>query len=64
MEYKVVVVKALSVLGTDFAAAAAALAEEVNRELASGWEPQGGVSTGTSRSIKTPYLFQALIRRR
>ncbi len=64
MQYKIIVAKAMGFLGTDFAAAAVRLAEEVNREIAAGWEPQGGISTGNTFSFKTPYLFQAMIRRR
>ncbi len=64
MEYKVVVVKAVGFLGTNFEAAAEKLAEEVNRLIALGWEPQGGISPGHSWSLKTPFLFQAMIKRR
>jgi hypothetical protein len=64
MEYKIVVVKAVGFLGTSFEAAAEKLAEEVGQLIALGWEPHGGVSLGQSRSFKTPYLFQAMTRRR
>ena len=64
MEYKIVVVKALGLLGTNFEAAAEKLAEEVNQHIALGWEPQGGVSVGQTWNVKTPYLFQAMTRRR
>ena len=64
MEYKIVVVKALGLLGTNFEAAAEKLADEVGRQIALGWEPHGGVSVGQSWSLKTPYLFQAMTRRR
>jgi hypothetical protein len=64
MEYKIVVVKAVGLLGTNFEAAAEKLAEEVTRQIAQGWEPHGGVSLGQSMSFKTPYLFQAMTRHR
>jgi hypothetical protein len=64
MEYKIIVVKAVGFLGTDFESAGEKLAEEVSRELAAGWEPQGGVCIGNTLSFKTPYLFQAVVRRR
>ncbi len=64
MEYKIVVMKAAGFLGTNFESAAEKLAEEVGRQIALGWEPQGGISVGHSWSIKTPYLFQAMTRRR
>ena len=64
MEYKIIVVKAVGFLGTNFETAAEKLAEEVGRHLALGWEPQGGIGSGHTLSFKTPYLFQAMIRRR
>lgn len=64
MEYKVVVVKAIGFLGTNFEAAAEKLAADVNQLIALGWEPQGGISLGHSWSLKTPFLFQAMIKRR
>jgi len=64
MEYKIIVVKAVAFFGTNFETAAQKLADEVSQHVALGWEPQGGVCVGSSWSMKTPYLFQAVIRRR
>jgi len=65
MEYKIVVVKAAAgFFGTNFEAAAEKLAAEVGQQIALGWEPQGGVSLGQTWNVKTPYLFQAMTRRR
>jgi hypothetical protein len=64
MDYKIIVVKAVGLFGTNFEAAAEKLAEDVGREIKAGWEPQGGVCSGTSLSFKRPYLFQAMVRRR
>jgi hypothetical protein len=60
-EYKLVVAEVTSVIRRDVDKAADALSEEVNRELASGWEPQGGIASvqaGTG-----VHLIQALVRR-
>ena len=64
MEYKIAVVKALGLLGTDSEATAEKLAEEVNQHIAPGWEFHGGVSLGPAWSFKTPYLFHAMTKRR
>jgi hypothetical protein len=64
MEYKIITVKAVGFLGTNFEKAANELAEEVSRHIAAGWEPQGGVCTGSSYSTQAPSLFQAMIERR
>jgi len=61
-EYKVITKEVTSVLWRDVNKAAQDLASEVNAELASGWEPQGGIASieaGTS-----VYLIQALAKRR
>ncbi|HEX6307157.1 MAG TPA: hypothetical protein VFZ69_03150 [Longimicrobiales bacterium] len=60
-EYKLVVMEVTSVIWRDVNKAADALREEVNRELASGWEVQGGIASvqaGTG-----VHLIQALVRR-
>jgi hypothetical protein len=60
-EYKLVVAEVTSMIRRDVDKAADALREEVNRELASGWEPQGGIASvqaGTG-----VHLIQALVRR-
>lgn len=65
MEYKILTMRADSLLnGTQFEAAAVKLAEEVNAHVAIGWEPQGGVCVGQTTSLRRPYLFQALVKRR
>jgi hypothetical protein len=61
-EYKVIVKEVTSVVWRDVSKAAQELADDVNAELPSGWEPQGGVASinaGTG-----VYLIQALARRR
>ncbi len=61
-EYKVIAKEVTSVVWRDVSKAAQDLAHEVNAELSSGWEPQGGVASiqaGTG-----VYLIQALARRR
>lgn len=61
IEYRLVVAEVTSVFRRDVDKAAEALREEVNRELASGWEPQGGIASvqaGTG-----VHLIQALVRR-
>ncbi len=61
-EYKVIAKEVTSVVWRDVNKAAQDLAAEVNAELSSGWEPQGGVASiqaGTG-----VYLIQALARRR
>ena len=65
MQYKIVTVAAKpGFLGTNFAADAEKLAAAVNEQIAAGWEPQGGVSLGESRGLKTPHLFQAMVKHR
>ncbi len=61
-EYKVITKEVTSVVWRDLNKAAQDLASEVNAELASGWEPQGGIASieaGTG-----VYLIQALTKRR
>lgn len=61
-EYKVVVKEVTSVIWRDVDKAAQELARDVNTDLASGWEVQGGIASiqaGTG-----VYLIQALQRRR
>jgi hypothetical protein len=61
-EYKVIVKEVTSVVWRDVSKAAEELATEVNTELASGWQPQGGVASiqaGTG-----VYLLQALAKSR
>jgi hypothetical protein len=60
-EYKVIVKEVTSVIWRDVEKAGQELAKEVNAELASGWQPQGGIASieaGTG-----VYLIQALSRR-
>ena len=61
-EYRVIVKEVTSVVWRDVQKAATQLADDVNVELSSGWEPQGGIASiqaGTS-----VYLIQALLKRR
>jgi len=61
-EYKVIAKEVTSVIWRDVHKAAQELTAEVNADLASGWEPQGGIASiqaGTG-----VYLIQALARRR
>ena len=61
-EYKVIAREVTSVVWRDVHKAAQELTSEVNAELASGWDPQGGIAgiqAGTG-----VYLIQALARRR
>ena len=65
MDYKIIVAKALGpLLGANFDAAADKLAAEVRSQIALGWEPLGGVAAGQTGTLKVPYLFQAMIKRR
>ena len=60
-EYKVIAKEVTSVVWRDVHKAAQELTSDVNAELSSGWEPQGGIASiqaGTS-----VYLIQALARR-
>jgi hypothetical protein len=61
-EYKVLTKEVTSIVWRDVQKAAQELASDVNAELSSGWEPQGGIASiqaGTG-----VYLIQALARRR
>lgn len=61
-EYEVVAKEVTSIVWRDVQKAAQELASDVNAELSSGWEPQGGIASiqaGTG-----VYLIQALARRR
>jgi len=60
-EYKVIAKEVTSIVWRDVHKAAQELTSDVNAELSSGWEPQGGIASiqaGTS-----VYLIQALARR-
>lgn len=63
MEYKIIFVRAVKGLSTNFEKATTELAELVNVELQNGWEPIGGVAIGRTLSIEEPHLFQAMIKR-
>jgi len=61
-EYKVIAKEVTSVLWRDVDKASQALASDVNAELSSGWEPQGGIAS--IQAGTAVYLIQALARRR
>jgi hypothetical protein len=61
-EYKVIAKEVTTIVWRDVHKAAQELTSDVNAELSSGWEPQGGIASiqaGTS-----VYLIQALARHR
>ncbi len=60
MEYKIIAVKNKGIFGTDYQAMCAQLTEEVNRHIALGWEPQGGVAFGPPAYG----IYQAMVKRR
>ena len=62
MEYKVIVQKVANALTRNVSKAAADLSREVNKHVAQGWEPLGGVAIGDAGTA--PYLLQTMIRRR
>jgi hypothetical protein len=62
-QYRVVTVQAQGPIGTDFTAAAAQLAELVNKALREGYEPVGGIAVGEPIGGGQPTLLQALVRR-
>jgi hypothetical protein len=64
MQYRVLTVQTQGPIGTDFTAASQQLAELVNKALAEGWEPVGGVEVGHPLGGAQPTLLQALIKRR
>jgi hypothetical protein len=61
MDYRVVVEKVDNPLRRDVDQAAADLAAQVREQIASGWEPLGGVAVGAAGP--SPYLLQAMIKR-
>lgn len=60
-EYKIMAKEVTSVIWRDVSKAAAELTNEVNAELSSGWEPQGGVAS--IQAGTAVYLIQALARK-
>lgn len=62
MEYKLIVVDATRLLGSDYERAGKELSEEVNAHMAEGWQPQGGVCYALGMGRGKSYLLQALIR--
>ncbi|MBI5688572.1 MAG: DUF1737 domain-containing protein [Verrucomicrobia bacterium] len=64
MDYQVIVMKCCGAFGTDFPAAVEQLAAKVREQISHGWEPLGGVAVGETGGLKTPHLFQAMIKRR
>ena len=64
MQYRVITVQTKGPIGTDFVAASEQLADLVNKALAEGWEPIGGVEVGHPIGGAQPTLLQALVRRR
>ena len=63
MEYKVIFVRTVKGMSTNFQEATNELAEIVNAELQNGWEPIGGVAIGRTKRTQEPHLFQAMIKR-
>lgn len=63
MEYKVIFVRTVKGISTNFPEATKELAELVNSELQNGWEPFGGVAIGRTQRTEEPHLFQAMIKR-
>jgi hypothetical protein len=62
MEYKVIVVGAAGLAGTNFERAAERLGALVNEAVVQGWKPQGGVAVGESQMTREPYLLQAVVK--
>jgi hypothetical protein len=62
MEYKIVVKRVTNVVLRDIDKAAEQLVMEVNTLTSMGWEPVCGVAIGDAGT--TPYLLQAMIKRR
>jgi hypothetical protein len=60
MEYKIVAMKLKGLFGTDREATSVQFAEEVNRHIALGWEPQGGVVF----EANSQGIYQAMVKRR
>lgn len=61
MSGRIVEYKVVEGFGTS-TAAKSDLAQAVNKAIAEGWEPMGGVGGGTDPSLFTS-LFQALVKR-
>lgn len=61
-EYKVIAKAVTSVVWRDVEKAAQELGRDVSSELASGWEPQGGVAS--IQAGAGVYLIQAVVKRR
>jgi len=61
-EYKVIAKEVTSVFWRDIDKASKELASDVNAELSSGWEPQGGIAS--IQAGTAVYLIQALARHR
>ena len=61
-EYKVVVAEITNLIWRDVDKASKSLTQDVTTEIASGWEPQGGIASVLAGS--TVYLLQAMTRRR
>jgi hypothetical protein len=62
MEYKVIVVDAANLAGTNFEKAAERLATLVNEAVTTGWKPQGGLAVGESQVTREPFLLQAMVK--
>jgi hypothetical protein len=60
--YKVIAKEVTSIVWRDVAKAAQELATEVNTEVESGWQPQGGISS--IQAGASVYLLQAMTRTR
>jgi hypothetical protein len=61
-EYKVLAKEVTTIVWRDVQKAAVELAGEVNAEIRSGWEPQGGIASVQAGA--GVYLLQALSKRR
>ena len=61
MRYQILMVNAVTGIGTDFFTAANKLSEMVTKAMSDGWRPIGGVAVGETQSLKEPHLFQAIV---
>ena len=61
MEYTIVFESVPNPLSRDVEAAAEKLRNQVNHLISGGWEPLGGIATGSAGT--SPYLFQAMTKR-
>ena len=61
-DYLVVVQKVANPFTRNVEAASKLLAEQVNQQIALGWQPEGGIAIGSAGTA--PYLLQAMIKRR